>query len=87
MEFKKQNTQKKRSDLWLSEAGKLVEEELEEGGHKVQTSSYKINKYEGSKVHHGDYSLYCYLIYRKVHPKSFHHQENYFCFVLHFYFI
>ena len=32
--------------------GRVGEEELEEGGPKVQTSSYKINKYEGGNVQH-----------------------------------
>ena len=30
--------------------------ELEEGGHKVQTSGYKISKYEGCNVQHDNYS-------------------------------
>ena len=33
-----------------------VKGELEEGGHKVQTSSYKISKYEGCNVQHDNYS-------------------------------
>ena len=31
-------------------------EELDEGGQKVQTSSYEINKFWGCHVHHDDYS-------------------------------
>ena len=41
----KQNSQKKRSDSWLPEVGGMGEGELDEGGQKLQTSSYKINKY------------------------------------------
>ena len=33
-----------RSDIWLPEAG-VRRRELHEGGQKMQTSSYKINKY------------------------------------------
>ena len=32
------------------------EGELEEGGQKAQTSCYKINKFQGYNVQHGDYS-------------------------------
>ena len=39
----------KRSDLWLSEA-------LEEGSQKVQTLSYKINKYQGCNIQHDKYN-------------------------------
>ena len=39
------NSYKKRSDLWLPEVGTEREGELDEGSQKVQTSSYKINKY------------------------------------------
>ena len=34
-----------RSDIWLSEAG-VRRRELNEGGQKMQISSYKINKYQ-----------------------------------------
>ena len=45
--IKKENTsQKKSSDLWLSEVGLGGQVELDEpDGQKVQTSSYKMNKY------------------------------------------
>ena len=33
-----------RSDIWLPEAG-VRRRELDEGGQKMKTSSYKINKY------------------------------------------
>ena len=32
------------------------EEKLEEGGQKVQTPSYRKNKYQGCKVRYDDYS-------------------------------
>ena len=48
---KQTNSQKKRSDLWLPEAGG-GQGELDEGGQKVQTSSYKINTYQGCNVQH-----------------------------------
>ena len=31
-------------------------ERLEEGGRMIQTSSYKINNYQGGNVQHDDYS-------------------------------
>ena len=37
------NSWKKRRDLWLLEAGGGNEGDLEEGGHKAQTSSYTDN--------------------------------------------
>ena len=40
---KRKKTQKKRSDLWLLEAESWGEEELDEGGQKIQTVSYKIS--------------------------------------------
>ena len=47
--FKNKQTdlQKKRSGLWLPEAWVG---ELDEGGQKRKTSSYKINKYWGCDV-------------------------------------
>lgn len=47
-----------KSDLWFPEAemGVEGEDKLEEGGQKVQTPSYKINKYYGCYVQHDDYS-------------------------------
>ena len=43
--------EKKRSDLWLSEAG-IGESRLDEdeSGQKVQTSSYRENKNQGCNV-------------------------------------
>ena len=43
----KQNHRKRDQDLWLSEARGWVKVELDEGDQKVQTSGYKINKYQG----------------------------------------
>ena len=56
MEPKKTNKLTETDDLWLPEVEGWGEGELEEGGQKVQTSSYKINKYYGCNVQHGDYS-------------------------------
>lgn len=43
MKSEKQTYGKKRSDLWLPEAGVEVGK-LDEGGSKAQTSGYKIRK-------------------------------------------
>lgn len=40
--------------------------EIGEGGLKVQTSGYKINKSQGYDVQHGDYSQYYCIVYLKV---------------------
>ena len=49
--------QKQKQSHWLPEVGwRLGEGHMGERGQKVQTSSYKINKYSGCKVQHGDYS-------------------------------
>ena len=40
---KKKKPQKKKSDLWLQEAGSWGEEELDEGGQQIQTTSYKVS--------------------------------------------
>lgn len=54
----------------------------EEGGQKVQTSGYKVNKYQGQNVHHDDYSQHCCMTLRKVarrvYPKNVHHKKNIF---------
>ena len=50
----KPNSWKKR--LWLPEVKGRGEEELEEGGQRVQTSSYKINKYQECNAQHDGYS-------------------------------
>ena len=47
------NKSKEKSDLWSSEIGG---EELDEHDQKVQTSSYKTNKYWGYNVQCDDYS-------------------------------
>ena len=57
---------------------------LDEGSHKVQTSTCKINKYWGCNVQHDNYTSYCSTVYLKaaerVDPKSSHHKgkENFF---------
>lgn len=40
----------------VTRGGRLGEEEMGEGGHKVQASSYKISKHWGYSVQHDDYS-------------------------------
>ena len=40
--------------------------ELDEGTQRVQTSSYKINKYEGCNVQHDKYNLHSFILYMKV---------------------
>ena len=58
------------------------QEQLEEGGQKVQTSSYQINKSLG---YHDDYSLPCYAMYGKVvkriDPKGSHYKKKCFSFL------
>ena len=49
------NSEKKKSDLSLSEV-RVREGELKEGGQKVQTSSYNINKYQECDVQHDKYT-------------------------------
>lgn len=47
----------KRIDLWIPEARNGGgERELDEGGQKAQTSSYRINKHGGCNVQHDDSS-------------------------------
>ena len=36
--------------------GQYVKREEGDVGHKVQTSSYKMNNFSGASVQHGDYS-------------------------------
>ena len=54
---KKKYSQEKRSIRPVVTKGEgWGERKLEKGGQKVQTSSYKINKYQGCNVQHEDYS-------------------------------
>ena len=46
-----------------------------EGGQKVETSSYKINKYWGCNVH-DDYSKQCCIVYLKVAKKVYHKSSH-----------
>lgn len=50
------------------------------GSQKVQTSSYKINKYQGWDVQHDKYNEHCSVLYRKVvervNPRTSHHTEK-----------
>ena len=48
---KQHNSQKQRTDWWLPQ-----ELGVDEGGQKVQASSYKINKSWKCNIQHDDYS-------------------------------
>ena len=54
--------------------------EIGEGGQKIQTSSYKINKSWACNVQHDDYSQQYCTVYLKVAKrgdlKSSHHKNN-----------
>ena len=50
----KRNSQ--RLDLLLPKLGHRVEKKLDQGGQKVQTSSYKIKKHQGYNVQFDDYT-------------------------------
>ena len=50
------NPQIQTTDWWLPEGRGVGVGKMGEGGQKVQTSSYKINKSWGYNVHHGDFS-------------------------------
>ena len=57
-----------------------------DGVQKVQTSNYKINKYQGCKVQHDKYNQHCCMLYMevvmRVNPKSSHDKEKvFFCFL------
>ena len=80
--------------MWLPKSGVWAqrEGELNEGGQKEQTSSYKINKYWGCNVQHNRYNEHCCTLYMKVvervNPKSSHHKEKNvfsFSFILYLY--
>ena len=53
---------------------------MSEGGQKVQTSSYKVNKYWGCNVQHADYSKQCSMGYlnvaKGVDPKCSPHKKK-----------
>ena len=53
---------------------------IDEVSQKVQTSSYKINKYLRCNVQHDDYTYRCCMVYLKIakrrNPKSSHHKEK-----------
>ena len=72
----KQTTQVHRykTDWWLPEAGSSRVEKMGEKSHKVQISSYEINKSWGCKVQHGDSSeQYCiFEAVERIDLKSSH---------------
>ena len=74
----------------VTRGGGCGEGKLEEGSQKVQTSRYKINKYQGCNVQHDGYSYHCCMIHRKVvktvNPKNSHYKEkNLMSFFPHFF--
>ena len=66
---------------------------MDEGGQKVQTFSFKINKYKSYNIHYIKYHMknmkHVNVLYMKavkrVNPKSSHHEEK--IFLLLFFFI
>ena len=48
------DSQKQKTELWLPGVGGGGE--MDEGNQKVQTPSYKINKYQGCNVQHHKYN-------------------------------
>ena len=56
------------------------EGELHESSQKVNTSSYKINKYHGNNVQHHTSDQQCCVshmkVAKRVNPKSSHQKEN-----------
>ena len=48
----KQTNSQKKIRFLVTSGGGLGEGELDEGVQKVQTSSYKINKYQGCNIQH-----------------------------------
>ena len=52
-----------------------------EDSQKVQTSNYKIDKYQGGNVKHDKYNQHCYMLYMKavkrLNPKSSHHKKKF----------
>ena len=51
--LKKPNPEKQRVDWWLPKGRGI--REMGDVGQKVQTSSYRMKKFWGSTVQHGDY--------------------------------
>ena len=41
---------------------RLGEAELDEGSQEVQTSSYKINNYQGYNMQHDNYNSHCCMV-------------------------
>ena len=77
---KTKNLVEKKIRLVVSRDGGLGEGELDESGQKVQTSSCKINKYQGCKVQRDQYNEHSCMLYlkvvKRVNPKGSHHKES-----------
>lgn len=65
--------------------GGWEEGESKEGGQKVQTFGYKVNKYQACEAQHSGQGLQWCTIYtrvvKSVNPKSSHHKEKIFFFL------
>ena len=53
---KQRNSYQKRSDLQLPEMGQGREGQIDKGNQKMQTPSYKINKYYGCNIEYYKYN-------------------------------
>ena len=79
--LQKQNKQliEKGIRFVVTRGGAWGEGEFDEGSQKVQTSSNKINKYQGCNIQHDKYNEHCCVLYMKVvkrvNRKSSHHKE------------
>ena len=55
---------------------------MSEWGENAQTSSYKVDKSQGSDVQHGDYSLQhyiaCLTMVKMIDLKRTHHKKKFF---------
>ena len=56
VELKKPPKLQKKIRFMINKHGEQREEELEEGGQKLENSSFRMNKYQGYNVQHEDYS-------------------------------
>ena len=71
-------TDRKRDQICGYQMPGEGERQLDEGGKKVQTSSYKINKYKGCNHNMRNILLtfiYLHMKVKRVKPKSSHHKE------------
>ena len=54
---------------------------MDEGGQKVTTSSYMINKSQGCHVQHDEYKehgcMFCMKVVERANPEPSHHKKNF----------